>query len=137
MADLFMRKDVLGITPLDMKNMNDNFKYIWLKVFGNLNTADLMDRAVTGDKIAYETVKADNIAVDTLYVGTGGIRIDSTASITWEQVDTTNAPTLIQNIDVNEQRAVFDALTDMAMCAVFLCKMVICISTLTTLQQGL
>jgi hypothetical protein len=107
-----MRKDVLGITPLDMKNMNDNFKYIWLKVFGNLNTADLMDRAVTGDKIAYETVTADNIAVDTLYVGTGGIRIDSTASITWEQVDTTNAPTLIQNIDVNEQRAVFDALTD-------------------------
>jgi hypothetical protein len=49
MADIFLRRDVNGITPMDLKYMNDNFKYIWLKVFGNITTGDLLDSSITED----------------------------------------------------------------------------------------
>jgi hypothetical protein len=106
MADIFLRRDVNGITPMDLKYMNDNFKYIWLKVFGNITTGDLLDSSitedklkneavttdklaagsVTADKIEAKTITADQIDLTTLFVGEGGIRIDPSATISWENV---------------------------------------------------
>lgn len=66
MSDIFLRRDVNGTSPMDMKHMNDNFKYIWLKVFGNINTGDMLNGAVTGEKIAYDTITAKNIKAGTI-----------------------------------------------------------------------
>lgn len=66
MADTFLRRNVNGVTPMDLKYMNDNFKYIWMKVFGNITTGDMLNGAVTGEKIAYDTITAKNIKAGTI-----------------------------------------------------------------------
>lgn len=42
----FSRKDIYGTSPLDIKNLNDNLKYIWKKVFGGISSGDLMPGSV-------------------------------------------------------------------------------------------
>lgn len=38
---MFKRFEIFGTSPLDIKNLNENFKALWLKVFGNLSIGDL------------------------------------------------------------------------------------------------
>lgn len=38
---MFKRFEIFGTSPLDIKNLNENFKTLWLKVFGNLSIGDL------------------------------------------------------------------------------------------------
>lgn len=79
----FLRQIIRDLTsPMTIKNLNDNFSYIWLKVFGNIDTGDILDGAVTGDKIAYNTVTAKNIKTDELIVGTN-IAMGPNAVISW------------------------------------------------------
>jgi hypothetical protein len=114
MSDIFLRRDVNGITPMDMKYMNDNFKYIWLKVFGNITTGDMRDGAVTGEKIAKNTVTADNIDTSTLIVGEN-IAMGENASIVWAQVsDRPTIPSTPGEVGAvaDDMAAVFNALTD-------------------------
>lgn len=105
MADIFLRRDINGITPMDIKYMNDNFKYMWLKVFGNITTGDLMDGAITEDKVKNGAITADKIAANaitaekieagsitalqidtsTLVVGTN-IQMGANATIGWDKV---------------------------------------------------
>ena len=35
------REEVRGVTPLDIKKINDNFKNLWQSVFGNINFTDV------------------------------------------------------------------------------------------------
>lgn len=44
------------ISPISVRHVNDNFQTLWLKVFGNLDTRDLKDNAITTDKLADSSV---------------------------------------------------------------------------------
>lgn len=35
------REEIRGVTPLDIKKINDNFKWLWQNVFGNINFTDV------------------------------------------------------------------------------------------------
>lgn len=39
----YVRQDINGTSPLDMKNLNDNIRYLWIKVFGDINMSDVQD----------------------------------------------------------------------------------------------
>lgn len=93
----YSRKEIIGTSPLDLKNINDNFKWLWLKTFGNMTDDDIANDAningakikadsITAKQIAANTITANEIDVTTLYVGTGGITLDSTAIISWSQI---------------------------------------------------
>lgn len=93
----YSRKDIYDTSPLALKNVNDNFKYLWFKTFGNLTDADMSasanidgkkikDGSISADKIEANSITANEIDVSTLYVGTGGIAMSPTATISWSQV---------------------------------------------------
>lgn len=33
----YSRKNINGVSPLDIKNINDNFKYLFMKIFEKIN----------------------------------------------------------------------------------------------------
>lgn len=107
----YVRNKINDLSPTSVRQMNSNFEQIWNKVFGDIDTYDLRNQAVTGAKIAKNTITADNIDVTTLYVGTGGIKMNSTASITWKQVS--DLPTIVGSDNVNyDLETVFKEITD-------------------------
>jgi hypothetical protein len=70
------------LTPLEMKQLNDNFRFLWLKVFGNIDTADLMNESVKTRKLGKKAVTREKI--EDLAIGTAQIE---DASITDAKID--------------------------------------------------
>lgn len=94
----YVRKNINDITPRSLQNLNDNFRILWLKVFGNIDTADISDEAITGRKIKAGSITADKIKAGELEVGKN-VTMGTGARISWSQVD--NIPELIDQAALN------------------------------------
>jgi hypothetical protein len=67
----YLRAPIKGVRPLDIKNIDDNFQRLWLKVFGNIDgtnlssgsvgTTTIADGCVTEPKLADQAVTATKI----------------------------------------------------------------------------
>jgi hypothetical protein len=53
----YIRKQITGTTPLDIKNIEDNFKALWAKVYGNMNISDM------GTNFGNSFIKSNAVAV--------------------------------------------------------------------------
>jgi hypothetical protein len=70
MGSSYSRSNINGTSPMDLKNINDNFKFLWLKVFGDITNADISDNAdINGNKLKEGSITAREISTDYLYAG--------------------------------------------------------------------
>ena len=53
---MLKRQVIHDFSPMTLKQVNDNFAGIFLKLGGNIDTLDLRDKAVTGDKVKDNTI---------------------------------------------------------------------------------
>lgn len=91
-------RDIIDLNdPMTLKILNDNFKYIKLKIFGNLLDEDIDSFAqisgnkikansITADQIEAGTITANEIDTSTLIVG-DNIQMGPNAKISWNNVN--------------------------------------------------
>lgn len=63
---MYSRQVLNDLSDMSIKQINDNFAGIFLKLSGNIDTLDLRDGAVKGDKIADQTITGNKILEGTL-----------------------------------------------------------------------
>lgn len=61
---MFKRFDIFGTSPLDIKNLNENFKTLWLKVFGNLSIGDMENNSQNIINTAYRKAITNEQVLD-------------------------------------------------------------------------
>lgn len=106
----YVRKNINDITPRSLQNLNDNFRILWLKVFGNIDTADIQDEAITGRKIKAGSITADKIKAGELEVGKN-VTMGPGATINWGQVQ--NVPDFVTNSDLDTLLASYPTEADL------------------------
>ncbi len=106
----YVRKNINDITPRSLQNLNDNFRILWLKVFGNIDTADIQDEAITGRKIKAGSITADKIKAGELEVGKN-VTMGPDAIISWSQVQ--NVPDFVTNSNLDTLLASYPTETDL------------------------
>lgn len=88
-------EQIRDLSPLSIKNINDNFRYIQNKVQGNLGSYDISELSV--DKLVAGTAKISTALIDELIVGTN-VTMGDNATISWSNV--TNQPSIPTTSDI-------------------------------------
>lgn len=100
----YVRQRIRDFSDLALKQINDNFQYIWLKLSGNIDTMDFKDGAVTGEKIKNDSIDSNHIRVNSIsaqHIKVGSIQTGhiEAGSITADKVDITDLKVGTANID--------------------------------------
>lgn len=66
---MYTRQKLVDLSDFSIKQINDNFSAIFLKLSGNIDTIDLKDNSITTPKIVDGAVTADKIATGSISVG--------------------------------------------------------------------
>lgn len=65
---MYKRQVLVDQSPMSIKQVNDNFSALFLKLSGNIDTMDLRPNSVTGDKIAPKVITGEHILDGTLTI---------------------------------------------------------------------
>lgn len=65
---MYSRQKLTDLSPMAIKQINDNFSGIFLKLSGNIDTLDIRNGAVTGNKVAEHTLTGSHLIDGTLTV---------------------------------------------------------------------
>ena len=60
---MYTRQRLVDLSDFSIKQINDNFSAIFLKLSGNIDTIDLKDNSITTPKIVDGAITADKINV--------------------------------------------------------------------------
>ena len=66
---MYTRQRLVDFSDISVKQINDNFSAIFLKLSGNIDTIDLRNGAITTDKVKDGAITADKIAVGAIEIG--------------------------------------------------------------------
>ena len=94
---MYTRQRIVDHSDFSIKQINDNFSALFLKISGNIDTIDLKDSAITTSKIKDGAVTAEKIVTGSINVG----HLDSEFILNFPLLDNPTFISYSENIDNN------------------------------------
>lgn len=94
---MYTRQRIVDHSDFSIKQINDNFSALFLKISGNIDTIDLKDNAITTSKIKNEAVTAEKIVAKSINVG----HLDSEFILNFPLLDNPTFISYSESVDNN------------------------------------